>query len=378
MLQKVPLRTADDAKRVAAAWLKLSAEAMSAGQFDRAEKAASSAAANARKAKDIPSVTRAEALSKEAADLRNKYKGLAQARQTLQTQPDDAAANTLVGRFECFVEGTWPAGLEKLAKGSDTALRDAANAELSASRDAAKTAAAADSWRTLADKESGPNKVTILRHALALYQGSLSGLTGLSKARVDKRIEELVKVAGVVSEVNLLGMIDLKMDLCQGNWSTQGATLVSDGVAILEIPYVPPDEYDLKLKVERKGGSRNIIVGLVVGGRQVGIGIDQDEISGLARIDGKTPDQNETGYRGTLLPLNKERFLFVSVRKTGVAMTVDGQKIFDWKGEAGRLSRNPATPVRSNHVMYLVSAEAQFVIRQITLSPLSGPGKPLR
>lgn len=380
VLQRAAPRTPEDAKRAAAAWLKLTSEALAAGQFERAEKAAGNAASLARKAKDLQTATRAEALAKESADLKGKYRGLAQARQTLLAQPEDPAANTLVGRFECFVTGNWSSGLPRIAKGNDAALAGIAQEELGAGGDAAKLSVAADGWRATADKEPAVTRLSLLRHAGELYRTAIPGLTGLSKARAEKRLEEIDRLVGAAEEVDIIALIDSKLDSVRGTWNVRGTTLVSQAVDILEIPYVPPDEYDLRLIVERKSGTENLSVGIVVGGRQVAVGMDEmGNQAGLHRIDGlRAWEKNGTQYEGVLLPPNKERSLLISVRKTGVAFTVDGQKIFDWKGESSRLSRNPAVPLRSQEVMYLISNESQFVIKKFVLTPLSGRGKSTR
>lgn len=133
------------------------------------------------------------------------------------------------------------------------------------------------------------------------------------------------------------------------------------------------------MTVERKSGTLNLLVGLVVGGRQTVIALDEDgPWTGLSRIDGRTAEQNETAYKGRLLIQDKESVLLCSIRKTGVALTVDGRRIFDWKGEASRLSKNPATALRRPDVLYLSAGRSQYHVKQMILVPLSGEGKRLR
>ena len=141
------------------------------------------------------------------------------------------------------------------------------------------------------------------------------------------------------------------------------------------IPWRPPEEYDLKVTVERKSGTKNFLLGIVVGGRQTAIGVDEEGLTGLSRIDGRKAEENETTYKGKLLIQDKESVLVCSIRKTGVALTVDGQKIFDWKGEANRLSRNPAVPLRRSDDMYISAKQSTYIVKQMILVPLSGEGK---
>ena len=377
-LQKIPVRSVEDARKFSGLWLSLASELLSSGAFDRAEKAASNAASQGKRAKELPSVTRAEALGKEIADLKGKYKGLVPARQKLQAQADDPESNSIVGRFDCFVKGDWATGLPRLAKGSDPSLKEAAEEELSAPSDPVRIAAIADKWSALAEKETGSSRTTVLRHAGVHYRSAVSALTGLSKVKVEKRLEEIARLAGSVDEVNLLGLIDPEQDNALGAWSKSGDTLVSTATDIVEILYHPPADYDLRMTVERKGGASNLILGILVEGRQVAVVLDDGDIAGLSRIDGLKPLENKTASRGILLPPNKERTLVVTVRKGGVALLVDGQKIFDWKGEASRLSRNPSNPLRRSDALYLISDKSQFVVKQYVLTPISVPGRKLR
>src|SRR5688572_27993116 len=124
ILATIPQEARPEALKPAAeACLKLADEAAAAGDFDTAEKAAAAAVAAARKTKDVPLVGRAEARSRDLADLKGRAARAKKARETLAAAPDDPAANLEVGLFEGFVKGAWDAGLPLLAKGSDEALR---------------------------------------------------------------------------------------------------------------------------------------------------------------------------------------------------------------------------------------------------------------
>jgi hypothetical protein len=147
----------------------------------------------------------------------------------------------------------------------------------------------------------------------------------------------------------------------------------------MEFAYAPPEEYDVKATVERKAGSGNLIFGFVVGGRQCVIVIDEaGDFSGLSRVDGKLPPDNATTYRGKLLLPDHESSIVLSVRKGGVKLAVDGKTIFDWKGEASRLTRNPAVPLKHPDSLYLASSASQWDIKSLVVVPISGTGQKLR
>jgi len=62
--------------------------------------------------------------------------------------------------------------------------------------------------------------------------------------------------------VDLLMLIDANRDAIAGKWSSKGKTLVSPPNQLdrLQIPYIPPDEYDLLVVVERKEGNDTISI----------------------------------------------------------------------------------------------------------------------
>ena len=135
---------------------------------------------------------------------------------------------------------------------------------------------------------------------------------------------------------------------------------------------------DLRLTVERKDGNRGLLIGIVDGGHQASVVVDeQGDSAGLARIDGMRMDQGGTMFRGALLARDLECNLVCEIRRTGVTFRVDGKKIFDWKGEPQRLSRNPALPLARNDTLFLVCND-HVLFKQISLLPLAGEGKKVR
>ena len=61
-------------------------------------------------------------------------------------------------------------------------------------------------------------------------------------------------------------------------------------------------------------------------------------VSGLERIDGKVSQDNETTHRGWRFVNGRRATITCEVRKGGVAVTCDGKRIVDWRGDPGRLS----------------------------------------
>src|SRR6185436_8209289 len=109
--------------------------------------------------------------------------------KTLESMPDDPAANLAVGKWYCLQIGDWKKGISQLAKSGDAKLAAAAAAE----RDA-KLLEAADAWSTIAEGLSGGEKLAVQRHALEIYQVASEKLTGLQQLKVAKRVTEMTEL----------------------------------------------------------------------------------------------------------------------------------------------------------------------------------------
>src|SRR6185312_914073 len=86
----------------------------------------------ARKCKDNSLVKHVTEREKALSLEKQRWETLSKAATTLADNPDDAAANLLVGRHLCFVTEDWEQGLPMLAKSSDATLKDLAAKSLAA------------------------------------------------------------------------------------------------------------------------------------------------------------------------------------------------------------------------------------------------------
>jgi hypothetical protein len=78
-----------------------------------------------------------------------------------------------------------------LAQGDDANVREAASKELAASTAADRLVDVADAWFAAAQAKQGFTKTLLLQHARDWYAKSVDQVTGLSRVRVSKRIEEI-------------------------------------------------------------------------------------------------------------------------------------------------------------------------------------------
>jgi hypothetical protein len=153
---------------------------------------ARAADAVAKKSKNSTLANSARALVKELETIKFESDKVKDHQTTLKTKPDDPAANLAVGRFLCFIKNDWEAGVGHLAKGSDTKLKDAAEKDAKAAEGSeTDKLATADVWYDLAGAAEPALKHALQMRAHHWYTAALSGLTGLNKVKVEKRIAEL-------------------------------------------------------------------------------------------------------------------------------------------------------------------------------------------
>ena len=114
----------------------------------------------------------------------------------LAINPNDPAANAAVGKFRCFHQGNWEAGLPALALGDDANLRDIAKKELAGPKEPSELITLGDLWLSVAAKEKGTSQEQCRLHAGVLYKKVLSEPEGLQRAYVLRKLKdpEMAKV----------------------------------------------------------------------------------------------------------------------------------------------------------------------------------------
>jgi hypothetical protein len=177
-------------------------------------------------------------------------------------------------------------------------------------------------------------------------------------------------------------MIDVKEDAVSGVWRMEGGALISplERSARIQLPYLPPEEYDLLLNVEYLKGERSLLIGLTWGGSQCNIISDgwAGDITGLELLDGKSANMNETTFKGQLFPASKVCEVVCSIRKDHMTYTVDGTKVIEWKGNPKRLTVWAGFQVNRKDVLFLGANPGSYRFRKITLVEVSGKGRTIR
>lgn len=182
--------------------------------------------------------------------------------------------------------------------------------------------------------------------------------------------------APAARDVDLLEHVRTSRDAVHGAWGFQADSLVSPSVqwGRLALPVVPPEEYDLRITATRRQGTDSLNVGFVYRGRQGMIMVDGNggETSWIDLVTPYDLPSNETSVVGKFLKWNRPAKLVVSVRKDGVALSVDGSKIIDWKGDPAELKLIPGYRVPERRGLFIGCWETILVIDEIVLVPVTG------
>jgi hypothetical protein len=273
---------------------------------------------------------------KEVERMAAEFQNLQPAFSTLATAPDDSHAAALVGKFRCFAQGSWAAGLKLLAKGDDPKLKTLASSDLKNPPSTAGRIALGDQWWDLSELQTGAAQKTIKLRAAFWYQRAAASAKGLDAKRIETRLAELAPVTRKARSVNMLKLIDLRKHVVKGTWRNFRGTLVSteEPGSRVVIPYDPPDEYDLSIEFERKTKENQFVLGFKSHG-----------VLNMLMIDYRSTSQStffsapQIDVRRRVLVNDKKTKLVVAVRKESIMVTIDGKKLFHWTGQT-RLQTN--------------------------------------
>ncbi len=173
-------------------------------------------------------------------------------------------------------------------------------------------------------------------------------------------------------EVDLLKLVNPRIDRVQGIWFFEKNGRLRSPVeweARLEIPVVPPKSYVLRMALERLQGVHTFGIGVVAGGRQTMISIDnsQSRCTGLHNLDGKPACDNESTKHGKFLPLHKVVNLECRVTPNSIRLNIDRQEALNWHGDPARLSVSPDWPVSHKDWLFIAAFASEIEIRSFTL-----------
>jgi serine/threonine protein kinase len=363
-------RSAEAASSLAEAFEDLARQALDADNFDIAVAASTRADAFSKSSPDPSFATRLQELRREIAVTKDEYLKVKGSIDKPGTGDPEA-----LGRYYAFVKGDWDRGLEILAAAAKPPLNALAEKDLARSSDAAARAEVADGWWDLAEKEKSPfRKLRLQERTRLWYEACVGSLTGLTRTRAEKRLETLDAL--VRGPVDLLKYVDLTKDLVAGNWTRTSAGLTSgiDTFSRVQIPYVPPAEYDLTVAVERKEGQQDFYMGLVGADTQFGVMINAGNST---YCEVQALNGNLARYDSGVT-IGRPSTILYQVRKNSLEVRVDGKRILSYKGDLAKGSMFPQWAVPDKKTLFVGSHGTVHVVTRMLLTTVSGKGRALR
>jgi hypothetical protein len=375
--------TPADAVALSGAYLRVAEEALKQKTLDDAFAAAQAAEQYARSAKSTPGLARASQLVRELPELKREDE---QFGKIVSSGSDDAAAKLVKGRYSLFVVGDEKAGIQNLLECSDDGLKNVAKLENARPAEAEGRFDLAEAWYALAKKEeSALQKRRYQDRARIWVEEALKVAGGIIRAKIEKRVKELDPQPLTTSQVDLLKSLDPAKDGVAGTWKLENGVLISpqERFARIQIPYLPPEEYDLKIVGERKSrsGAGGLYVGLVHGERQVGAEVDSGgEMTRLLLIDGKMMESfpGVDSNKGSRFEDGRTHTMLYKIRNNRVQVLVDDKLVVDWAADYGKISVHSSWRAKDPRQLLLGGHEATFHIRQILLTNVTGTGKAAR
>jgi len=379
-------RTPGELGLLAETQLNLLDEHLAMDQYPAADKAAAAAILFAKKSGSLPLATLAQERKKEADEAAARFRAMKGVLETLAANADHAESNLEMGRFLCFTKGSWDLGLRFLAKGADPALKSLASVELSGPTDIQERQKIADGWFDLFQKEAPSLKKKHLGlHARGLYESTQAETTGLAKVRIEKRLEALPapEASRYGSSVDLMPLVDVSRALV-GGWTMGGGALTCGPGGHTRVPilYQLPDEYDLKVVVTRIDLGGSLSVGL--GSQDIRFSMTLDgwapKVNGFFYIDGKTPENNPSTHRGSVVTNKRPLTLLITVRRDELGLDVDGRRISSFKGDFSRLSGGKADwgDITGHNGLFLGSWGSVWSFTKVEIIPRSPGGRALK
>jgi hypothetical protein len=339
------------------------------------------AVSTARAAKDADALAQANLRLEEVREVETASGVAAKAAGILATKPNDPAASLTLGRFEAFLKRHWEKGLRLLALGNDPTLKGLAQAELLALNDVDKEMQLADGWWSASDKERGAAQAHIRQHAVQCYKLALPGLSGLPKARAEKRVKESpARPVAYTGWVDLLKLVKTDRDTVIGKFALDKGILTVNGSDPAELKIVAKlaNAYVLKIEYQRSACAELFGVYLPVADSGCAL-VVKPQSMGLETLDGKLSTENESTKTGYFDGDKKKHILDIAVwqgEQARIIVLFDGKPQIDWTGTPSRLKVHYNWVLPPPMSLGLASYKTAFVVSAFGLRENIEPQPP--
>ena len=178
-------------RSLARAAMNMAAQAISRNDFDSAAGLAEAATTMARKVRDTATLKQAVQVGQLVKTTRQEFKHFQEAAKVLAGNPDDPHANLAQGRYYCFILNDFNRGAPLLAKGSNATLKGLAEAEMKRPDTPDEMSELGDRWWDAIRTADEPTRPHVRNRAVYWYRKALPDLKGLSRTRLQRRLNEI-------------------------------------------------------------------------------------------------------------------------------------------------------------------------------------------
>lgn len=210
--------------------------------------------------------------------------------------------------------------------------------------------------------------VLVLLSAVGLIAGLLKdGQDGANRAPA----ETPIAVPG--RPLDLLSLVDVDRDAVKGTWKKRRGMLITpeEPEARLEVPFKPPEEYDLRIVLQsRSAENRSFHIGLVGASQRFLVSLDGfgGGRSALENLDGMPSDEAGTVHVGDLFSQRAPVTIVCAVRRNHLSVTLDGKPIIDWVPDYRRLSLPDHWSTPRDKYLLVGVWNSRYEIREMTLT----------
>jgi hypothetical protein len=201
-------------------------------------------------------------------------------------------------------------------------------------------------WPKIVEMDAERERVKDARARMQrAYDAAIRDFTKAGKDDDAKRVADELDTFKVESDlppwVDLMARFDPSHDVLHGAWDRKDPGLISSGdqQSVARLFANAPDAYRLELLVTRQGGTRGLTTGFPVGSTRAEMMLDARDahLSGL-QIAGKRLLNNETTYKGDILPDGQDTKLLLTVRRGQIKLEAGDKTVVDWHGNESALS----------------------------------------
>jgi hypothetical protein len=181
-----------------------------------------------------------------------------------------------------------------------------------------------------------------------------------------------------------LAEFELKRHQLDGYWKLSNAGLANRyeiGHGVVELPISPAGAYDLRVRLtclKDGGGHTNLLFRYRDHAGDFLLSDYGSPHVGLGYLDGKKSDDSgaQMSRLTRYLPLGQARELLLQVREEGLALRIDGEELFRWTGDWGRVTQDTSViqeRLAGRKVFGIYVHTQLVVVHEVAWREASGP-----